>query len=252
MRPAIVPPHTTTTPPHVHPLSPPPTPPAEYAFKAVKAAGHTSIGVRGTSTVCVVTQRKVPDKLVDPSCLTSMYQITKTLGALVTGVGPDSRSLVQETRKKAADFRYKYGYEIPVDVLARQMADKAQYYTQYAYMRPQACVTMLVSIDEERGAQLWKVDPAGYVSGFRATSAGTKETEALNHLEKKLKTPSPMDYDETVQMAVGALQSVLSEDFKPKDIEVAVVSTENGRSGGFTVLSDAEVEEHLVAIAERD
>jgi hypothetical protein len=33
---------------------------SEYAFKAVKAAGITSIGVRGTDSVCFVTQKKVP------------------------------------------------------------------------------------------------------------------------------------------------------------------------------------------------
>lgn len=32
----------------------------EYAFKAVKSVGTTSIGVRGKDSVCVVTQRKVP------------------------------------------------------------------------------------------------------------------------------------------------------------------------------------------------
>ena len=32
---------------------------AEYAFKAVKAAGITSIAVRGKDSVCVVTQKKV-------------------------------------------------------------------------------------------------------------------------------------------------------------------------------------------------
>lgn len=33
--------------------------PVEYAFKAVKAAGITSIAVRGKDSVCVVTQKKV-------------------------------------------------------------------------------------------------------------------------------------------------------------------------------------------------
>lgn len=31
----------------------------------------------------------------------------------------DARSLVQQARKEAADFRFKWGYEMPVDVLAK-------------------------------------------------------------------------------------------------------------------------------------
>lgn len=87
-----------------------------------------------------------------------------------------------------------------------------------------------------------------------ATSAGQKEQEALNHLEKRFKGTSGSDlsYDDTVQAAIAALQTVLSEDFKPSDIEVAVVSTEGGRDGTFKVLPDAEVEEHLTAISEKD
>lgn len=42
----------------------------------------------------------------------------------------DARSVVQQVRQQAAEFRFKYGYEIPVDYLARMMADKAQVYTQ--------------------------------------------------------------------------------------------------------------------------
>jgi 20S proteasome subunit alpha 1 len=32
----------------------------EYAFKAIKSVGITSIGVRGKDSVCVVTQKKIP------------------------------------------------------------------------------------------------------------------------------------------------------------------------------------------------
>lgn len=39
----------------------------EYAFKAAKAAGITSIGVRGKDSVAVVTQKKVPVSWAQPS-----------------------------------------------------------------------------------------------------------------------------------------------------------------------------------------
>mmetsp|Transcript_4613 Transcript_4613/g.6204 ORF Transcript_4613/g.6204 Transcript_4613/m.6204 type:complete len:118 (-) Transcript_4613:9-362(-) len=90
----------------------------EYAFKAVKASGLTSIGVRGKDCVCVVTQKKVPDKLIDPKSVTHLFKITKFIGMLVTGMMPDAKSLVTKARSTAADFRHNYGYEIPMDYLA--------------------------------------------------------------------------------------------------------------------------------------
>ncbi|CRK47912.1 hypothetical protein BN1723_016810 [Verticillium longisporum] len=39
----------------------------EYAFKAITAANIMSIGVRGKDCAVVLSQKKVPDKLIDPS-----------------------------------------------------------------------------------------------------------------------------------------------------------------------------------------
>ncbi|KAI7745276.1 hypothetical protein M8C21_017338 [Ambrosia artemisiifolia] len=252
----------------------------EYAFKAVKAAGVTSIGVRGKDSVCVVTQKKVPDKLLDPTSVTHLFPVTKFLGLLATGttvniggilvIGPwptfgvkyrwqtallllqfvaDARTLVQQARNEAAEFRFKYGYEMPVDVLARWIADKSQVYTQHAYMRPLGVVAMVLGIDDENGPRLFKCDPAGHFFGHKATSAGLKEQEAINFLEKKMKNDPEFSYDETVQTAISALQSVLQEDFKANEIEVGVVRKENPV---FHVLSTEEIDEHLTAISERD
>lgn len=51
-------------------------------------------------------------------------------------------------------------------------------------MRPYAVETILCSIDEERGPQVFKVDPAGHYYGYRAACSGVKESEANNYLEK--------------------------------------------------------------------
>lgn len=222
----------------------------EYAFKAVKSAGLTSIGVRGQDSVCVVTQKKVPDKLLDPSSVTHMFKITKQIGMLTTGLEADSRALVQTARKEAADFRFKFGYEMPVDYLAKVIADQFQVYTQHAYMRPLGVSAILVSIDDELGPQLFKTDPAGYFVGYKATSAGAKDQEATNFLEKKMKNNPQLSYEETVQMAITALQAVLSEDFKATEIEVGVVRA--GEDQKFRVLSVEEVEQQLTLISERD
>ncbi|KAL8209110.1 hypothetical protein R6Q57_008522 [Mikania cordata] len=82
-----------------------------------------------------------------------------------------------------------------------------------------------------------------------ATSAGLKEQEAINFLEKKMKNDPEFSYDETVKTAISALQSVLQEDFKASEIEVGVVRKDNP---AFHVLSTEEIDEHLIAISERD
>ena len=167
-------------------------------------------------------------------------------------VSADIRNVVQKARHTAAEFRHEYGYEIPVDYLASRMADNFQVYTQHAYMRPMAAMLMFVGIDEEKGPSLFKCDPAGYYVGYKATSAGAKEQEAINFLEKKVKGPNAgneFDREETIRTAVACLQTVLGEDLKAKELEVGIVTTDNKN---FRLLGVDEIEEHLTAISERD
>lgn len=45
----------------------------------------------------------------------------------------DTKSLVQKARSEAAEFRFKFGYDMPVDYLAKVLADQAQVYTQVRF-----------------------------------------------------------------------------------------------------------------------
>ena len=100
-------------------------------------------------------------------------------------------------------------------------------------------------MDDEKGSQVFKVDPAGHYYGYRATAAGVKEQEATNFLEKQFKEETKRDTTDTIQLAIECLQSVcrrattaartvrsqewlsllqvLSADFKASEIEVGVV-----------------------------
>jgi len=224
----------------------------EYAFKAIKVDGFTSIGVRGKDSVVVVTQKKVPDKLYVAETVTNMFSLTDNIGCVMTGLIADARSQVQRARYEAAEFKYKFGYDMPVSYLAKRVADMAQVYTQHAFMRPLGVSMILCGIDDEDGPQLFKCDPAGYFAGFRATVAGNRDQESTNFLEKKLKHVDNKDkltFQETIQIAITALQNVTSSDIKATDIEVGVVTVENPQ---FRVLSASEIEHHLSHIAERD
>jgi 20S proteasome alpha/beta subunit len=53
--------------------------PSEYAFKAIKSVGVTSIGVRGKDSVCVVTQKKIPVSHRAPNASRRRHRHTQTI-----------------------------------------------------------------------------------------------------------------------------------------------------------------------------
>ncbi|CAG7848240.1 Proteasome subunit alpha type-6; AltName: Full=Macropain iota chain; AltName: Full=Multicatalytic endopeptidase complex iota chain; AltName: Full=Proteasome iota chain [Serendipita indica DSM 11827] len=259
----------------------------EYAFKAISGSGHTAIAVRGRDTAVCITQKKVPDKLIDANTVTHMFGLTPTIGCVITGLMADAKAQVTRTQSEAAEFRYKYGYEITPDALAQRMANINQVYTQRAAMRPlgigQFCffrilgpvtygfgsAMLLIGNDSERGPQIFKLDPAGYYVGFHATAAGQKQQEAMNYLEKKWKrleggnggedaagAGQALTRDKVIEMAIETLSSVHSTDYKPGEVEISIVSTSEDEPektrGKWRVFDEAEVEKHLLAYGEKD
>lgn len=59
---------------------------------------------------------------------------------------------------------------------------------------------ILIGQDDELGPQLYKCDPAGYYVGYKATSAGAKQQESLNYLEKKLKKNPELNMEDTIEV----------------------------------------------------
>jgi len=221
----------------------------EYAFLAVRGGGITSLGVRGKDSVVLVTQKKVADKLIDPTSVTHMFKITDKIGCVSTGLIADAKYQVNRARNMAGEFKYQNGYDIPVAHLAQKVANVAQVYTQHAYMRPLGIEPIYCGIDEEKGPQLYKVDPAGHYLGYKAVAAGQKFQEANNLLEKKIKEKPEMTFDETVETAILSLQTVIGSDVKPSDIEVACVTKDAPK---FRVMSVEEIDKRLTAIHDRD
>jgi len=231
----------------------------EYAFKAITAANIMSIGVRGKDCAVVLSQKKVPDKLIDPASVSHIFKISPSVGCVMTGSIADSRAWVTRALGEDAEFRYKYGYEMPCDVLAKRIANISQVYTQRAYMRPLGVATTLISVDSEFGPQLYKCDPAGYYVGYKATASGPKTQEALNYLEKKLKNKdcAQGDWQDVVELGITTLSTVLSVDFKKGELEVGIVGgpRTDGKEGTdtqFRALTEDEIDERLQAIADKD
>ncbi|ODV98067.1 hypothetical protein PACTADRAFT_185550 [Pachysolen tannophilus NRRL Y-2460] len=237
----------------------------EYAFKAINLANITSMGICGEDSSVVISQKKIPDKLLDAKTITYLFQITPSIGMCVTGSIADARAQALRARAEASEFKYKYGYEMPCDALAKRMANLSQIYTQRAYMRPLGVVLTFISYDEEFGPSLFRCDPAGYYNSSKACATGPKEQEVMASLEKSLKktgstTTTTEDgerkksvlckgnWEKVVEFAIIQLSNVLSTEFRKNDIEIGIATKEKG----FRILTPEEIDERLISIAEKD
>mmetsp|Transcript_14535 Transcript_14535/g.21434 ORF Transcript_14535/g.21434 Transcript_14535/m.21434 type:complete len:245 (-) Transcript_14535:100-834(-) len=220
----------------------------EYAFNAVKTSGLTSVALRGKDSCVVVGQKRVPDKLIDASSVSNIYKITPKIGCIMTGKYADAKAAVERIRQEAFKFQFENGFQIPVGHLAKRCADLSQVFTQHARMRAFGVETILVSIDDVDGPQVFKIDPAGQFFGYKACASGVKMEAAQNYFEKKVKGGTDTTTEETIRLAILTLQTVLTADFKSDELEVGIVEGEQP----FRTLSETEIEAHLVAIAERD
>lgn len=221
----------------------------EYAIKCAQTtSGLTSVAVRGADSCVLVTQKKVPDRLVDATSVTNLYKVTEKLAVLMTGMSADCRTQATRLRYEAAEFKFQYGYAMPVASLAKRVGDICQVYTQKASLRALAAICIIAAVDEEKGPQIFKVDPAGHHFPYFATAAGAKESEATNFLEKKVDEFATYDADKTVQCAIAALQSVLNADFKASEIEAMLLSGDSS----CHALTEEEIDGHLNVLAETD
>jgi len=107
---------------------------------------------------------------------------------------------------------------------------------------------------------VFKCDPAGFYTGYIATASGPKSVELQNAFEKKLNAGTSATLgvdtrhvgktvDETLELAVGTLASVLSLEFKPADLEIGLVTVEDPT---FRILSEVEIERLLTRIIEKE
>eukprot|EP01033_Poteriospumella_lacustris_P006947 gene6945-5009_t len=177
-----------------------------------------------------------------------LYQIEYAMKAAGGEKGSaDVRAQVERIRYEANEFWFNNGYSIPPHALAKRIADLSQVYTQEASSRTLACFILLIGFDDEKGAQVFKIDPAGHYLPYKGAAVGKYEPEAMNFLEKKVTELDALDENTTVEMAIMAMQHVLSTDFKGTEVEVGVV-TEGGK---FKVLTAQQIEERVNSISEK-
>ena len=101
----------------------------EYALAAV-AAGAPSVGIKASNGIVLATENKHKSVLYDEHSVNKIEMITKHIGMVYSGMGPDYRLLVKQARKMSQQYYLIYQEPIPTTQLVQRVAMLMQEYTQ--------------------------------------------------------------------------------------------------------------------------
>jgi 20S proteasome subunit alpha 2 len=89
--------------------------------------------VQAKGGVIIATEKKLP-LLTDESSVNKIEMLTDNIGVTYSGMGPDFRLLVKQGRNKAQNYYRFWKEPIPVNMMAKEMANIMQEYTQSGYV----------------------------------------------------------------------------------------------------------------------
>ncbi|KAJ9594341.1 hypothetical protein L9F63_014217, partial [Diploptera punctata] len=182
----------------------------EYALAAV-AAGAPSVGIKAiflymckygtcillifslliiryilfsaSNGIVLATENKHKSILYDEHSVHKVEMITKHIGMVYSGMGPDYRLLVKRARKMAQQYYLIYQEPIPTAQLVQRVAMVMQEYTQSGGVRPFGVSLLICGWDGDR-PYLFQCDPSGAYFAWKATAMGKNFINGKTFLEK--------------------------------------------------------------------
>uniref|UniRef100_A0A7S4NP84 Proteasome alpha-type subunits domain-containing protein n=1 Tax=Paramoeba aestuarina TaxID=180227 RepID=A0A7S4NP84_9EUKA len=213
----------------------------QYAMKAVENSS-TSIALRTKDGVIFASEKLIFSKMIVQGSNKRVSMVDRHIGVTISGLMADARQLINRCRSEAVDYKSFYGTPIPVRVMATRIANFCQVYTLYSSVRPFGASILIGGIDE-KGPQLFQVDPTGISVGCYASAIGKGRQSARTELEK-LKLDE-MTCEEAVKEAAKIIHTIHDDvKDKPFQLDMGWISTKNG--GVFQ-----EVPKEIVAEAEK-
>eukprot|EP01113_Clastostelium_recurvatum_P041550 TRINITY_DN661_c0_g1_i1.p1 TRINITY_DN661_c0_g1~~TRINITY_DN661_c0_g1_i1.p1 ORF type:complete len:258 (+),score=45.26 TRINITY_DN661_c0_g1_i1:44-775(+) len=213
----------------------------EYAMEAIKL-GSTAIGVQTAEGVVLAVEKRLTSSLMEPSSLEKILEIDFHIGAAMSGLIADARTMVDHARVETQNHRFNFDEPMGVEACAQAVCDLALRFgenrksKEEQMSRPFGVALLIAGIDE-RGPQLYATDPSGTYVQFEAKAIGAGSEGAQTNLHEKYN--KSMTLAEAEVLALSTLKQVMEEALTSSNAEIAAISTQTGR---FRVYNKQELE----------
>eukprot|EP00549_Striatella_unipunctata_P005713 CAMPEP_0118719212 /NCGR_PEP_ID=MMETSP0800-20121206/29316_1 /TAXON_ID=210618 ORGANISM="Striatella unipunctata, Strain CCMP2910" /NCGR_SAMPLE_ID=MMETSP0800 /ASSEMBLY_ACC=CAM_ASM_000638 /LENGTH=271 /DNA_ID=CAMNT_0006626489 /DNA_START=19 /DNA_END=834 /DNA_ORIENTATION=+ len=240
----------------------------EYAIEAIKL-GSTAVGLQTKEGCVLAVEKRLTSPLLDPTSVEKISEIDSHIGAAMSGLVADARTLVDHARVEAQNYTFTYDEPIGVEALTQAMFAarvEAQNYT-FTYdepigvealtqavcdlalsfgegsdgdsskrmSRPFGVALLLAGYDELDGPQLFFSDPSGTFVRYKAKAIGGGSEGAQSNLQESYS--EEMSLEDAENLALRTLKQVMEEKISTDNVELARVTQANG----FKLASTDEV-----------
>ncbi|XP_020814061.1 proteasome subunit alpha type-2-like [Drosophila serrata] len=198
--------------------------------------GSISVAITACSGVVIAADKTPPSPLYDVDSVRRVEMIAKHIGMVYSGVDPDYRILVIAARKVAQLYYLTHMNLIPVKELAKCMAIIMTDHTNLYAVRPFG-VSLLICGWSDGCPQVYKVDPSGLYSAWKAYAQGKNAVHSNNMLVDRYN--EVLNTDDAVYTALQVLWQSGCEMISD-NIEIAICS-----SNGYRRLDHGSIQKHI-------
>jgi len=213
----------------------------EYAIEAIKL-GSTAVGLQTKDGCVLAVEKRLTSPLLDPESVEKIAEIDSHIGAAMSGLVADARTLVDHARVEAQNHTFTYDEPIGVEALTQAVCDLALSFgegqdgdSSKRMSRPFGVALLLAGYDELDGPQLFFSDPSGTFVRYKAKAIGAGSEGAQSNLSESY--DENMTMEEAEDLALKTLKQVMEEKISTENIEMARVVA----GKGFHIVTAEEV-----------
>jgi 20S proteasome subunit alpha 5 len=211
----------------------------EYAIEAIKL-GSTAVGIQTAEGVVLAVEKRLTSPLLEPSSVEKIMEIDNHIGAAMSGLTADARTLVDYARVEAQNHTFTYDEPISVESCTQAICDLALRFgedrkSEKAMSRPFGVALLIAGIDEN-GPALFHTDPSGTFIQYEAKAIGAGSEGAQTSLQERYS--KSLTLKEAEKLALQVLKQVMEEKISATNVEIASIAV--GRP--FRIYSNEELE----------
>lgn len=165
----------------------------EYAMKAVED-GWTTVGIQVKDGVVLAAEKKILNKLQIPKSIEKIMKIEDNIICTYSGLLSDARALIEHARAEAANHWFTFNEKMPVESvslsvcdIALSFADKDAKNKKKRVSRPFGVALLIAGIDKNGQAKLFRNDPSGNYTRYKACSIGAGGENGMSTLTENYK-----------------------------------------------------------------